>query len=91
MKHLNCHYSSLPNCISNKEKSIEVKSMDDGVEGVVRVQFFKTDLKNLDEVLSKLYSQYIFGMGDSEVQEKEATRMQNGALTQACCSEEITL
>ena len=57
MKHLNCHYSSLPNCISNKEKSIEVKSMDDGVEGVVRVQFFKTDLKNLDEVLSKLYSQ----------------------------------
>ena len=64
--------------------------MDDGVEGVVRVQFFKTDLKNLDQVLSKLYSQYIFGMGDSEVQEKEATRMQNGALTQACCSEEVT-
>ena len=58
--------------------------MDGGVEGVVRVQFFKTGLKNLDEVLSKLYSQYIFGMGDSEVQEKEATRMQNGALTQAC-------
>ena len=65
--------------------------MDDGVEGVVRVQFFKTDIKNLDEVLSKLYSQYIFVIGDSEVQEKEATRMQNGALTQACCSEEITL
>ena len=65
--------------------------MDDGVEGVVRVQFFKTDLKNLDEVLNKIYSQYIFVIGDSEVQEKEATRMQNGALTQACCSEEITL
>ena len=62
MKDLNCHYSSLPNCISNKENSIEVKSMDDGVEGVARVQFFKTDLKNLDEVLSKLYSQYIFGI-----------------------------
>ena len=41
--------------------------MDDGVEGVVRVQFFKTDLKNLDEVLSKLYSQFIIGIGDSEV------------------------
>ena len=49
-----------------------------------------SDLKNLYEVLSKLYSQFIIVIGDSEVQKKEATRMQNGALTQACCSEEIT-
>ena len=41
-------------------------------------------------MLSKLYSQYIFVIGDSEVQEKEATKMQNGALTHARCSEEVT-
>ena len=49
-----------------------------------------SDLKNLYEVLSKLYSQFIIVIGDSEVQKKEAIRMQNGALTQACCSEEVT-
>mgnify|MGYP001443320558 CR=1 FL=1 len=39
-----------------------------------------SDLKNLYEVLSKLYSQFIIVIGDSEVQKKEAIRMQNGAL-----------
>ena len=43
--------------------SSEVKRMDDGGEGVARVQSLKSDLNNLDnkidEVLSKLYSQYI--------------------------------
>ena len=64
--------------------------MGDGVEGVARVQFFKNDLKNHNEVLNKFYSQYIFVIGDSEVQEKEANRMQNDALAKACCSEGIT-
>ena len=58
--------------------SSEVRRMDDGGEGVARVQSLKSDLNNLDnkidEVLSKLYSQYICAVGDTEVQEKEATR-----------------
>ena len=58
--------------------SSEVKRMDDGGEGVARVQSLKSDLNTLDnkiyEVLSKLYSQYICVIGDFEVQEKEATR-----------------
>ena len=41
--------------------------MDDGVEGVAWVLSFKTELKNLYEVLSKLYSQFIIVIGDSEV------------------------
>ena len=58
--------------------SSEVRRMDDGGEGVARVLSLKSDLNNLDnkidEVLSKLYSQYICAVGDTEVQEKEATR-----------------
>ena len=60
--------------------------MDDGVKGVAWVLSFKTELKNLYEVLSKLYSQFIIVIGDSEVQKKEAIRMQDGVLTQACCA-----
>ena len=58
--------------------SSEVKRMDDGGESVGRVQSLKADLNTLDnkidEVLNRLYSQYICLLSDSEIKEKEATR-----------------
>ena len=57
--------------------------MDDGVEGVAWV------------LTSKIFMRCSVSFTDSsslswEFQKKESIRMQNGALTQACCSEEVT-
>ena len=76
------HLESLTESISNSIDYIskEVMRMDDCGESVGRVQSIRLDLKTLDDkiddVFSRLYSQYICLLSGSDLQEKESLRAQ---------------
>ena len=79
---LNSQIVSLTDSITTSVDNIskEVKKMDDGGESGIRIVSLKQDLNSLDskldDVLNRLYSQYICLLSGSEIEEKESVRAQ---------------
>ena len=77
---LSSQISSLTDSITRSIANISkvVMSMEDGGESVGRVQALRLDLNTLDnkidDILNRLYGQYICLLSDSEAKEKESLR-----------------